>query len=258
MFLIDTHCHIDDEQFLDKKEIIENFVSCGGEIAINMGCDEKSSKTGLELAKEYLNVYCGVGVHPENVNKTNSETLKNIETLAKSEKCVAIGEIGLDYHFEPFDKDKQIEVFVSQIDIANKLKLPISIHSRDATLDMVNILKENRDKLSHGAVMHCFSGSRETAKVLLDLGLYIGFGGTVTFKNSVKTVEVASYVPLDRMLTETDSPYLAPSPLRGTRNEPKNVGLVIEFLSTLRGKDREEFSQIIKDNTLRLFTKIKK
>ena len=258
MLLIDTHCHIDDEKFTNKKEIYDNFVSCGGEIAINMGCDEKSSQSGLELSKMFPNVYFGVGVHPENVDKVNDETFFKIEELAKDVKCVAIGEIGLDYHYEPFDKNKQIEVFERQIELANKLKLPISIHSRDATLDIVNILKAFKDKLSFGAVMHCFSGSCETAKILLDMGVYISFGGTVTFKNSVKAVEVASFVPLDKMLTETDCPYLAPTPLRGTVNEPKNVELVMGFLANLRGKDKEEFAEIIKENTLRLFTKIKK
>ncbi|MBQ0099770.1 MAG: TatD family hydrolase, partial [Firmicutes bacterium] len=165
---------------------------------------------------------------------------------------------GLDYHFEPFDKNKQIEIFTRQIEMAYKLKLPISIHSRDATFDMVEILKAYRDKLIYGAVMHCYSGSCETAKILLDLGLYLGFGGTVTFKNAVKTVEVASMVPLDRILTETDCPYLAPTPLRGSRNEMKNVKFVAEFLSKLRGIREEDFSKIVCDNTLRLFTKIKK
>ena len=257
MFLIDTHCHLEDPKFENKEEIVNNFSSNGGIIAINMGCDLNTSIMCKNLAEKYDVVYFGAGWHPQDVSYCTDSDFEKMAELTNHPKCVSVGEVGLDYYFEPYDKIKQQEVFIKQIELASKTHLPLSIHSREATLDMLNILKEYKSKLDFSGTLHCFSGSKETAKILLDLGFYISFGGTVTFKNSVKAVEVAKYIPLDRMLTETDCPYLAPTPLRGTRNEPKNVALVEEFLATLREIDREEMGEILKENTLRLFNKIK-
>jgi TatD DNase family protein len=182
--------------------------------------------------------------------------LCRISALTSHEKCLAVGEIGLDYYWKPFDKEKQKEVFIKQIELANQSKLPICIHSRDATLDTLTILKENKSKLSNGLVFHCFSGSVETAREVLDLGSYISFAGPLTFKNSRYTVEVAKFAPEDRCLTETDSPYLAPHPLRGTVNSPKNVSIIAAFLASVKGMEVERLAEQVFKNAKTLFKKL--
>ncbi len=253
---IDTHCHIDDEKLNAKDSVVENMKNNNVKIAINMGCDLTSSKVSKELSKKYNEIYFGAGVHPENVSFVKGGDLKKIEEMFGDYKCVAVGEIGLDYHYEPFDKNKQIEIFVEQLSLAKKYNLPVSIHSRDSTGDMMEILRSNRD-LIVGGVMHCFSGSKETAKELINLGLCIGFGGTLTFKNSISAVDCAKYLPLEYILTETDSPYLAPVPFRGSVNEPKNVKYVAEKLAEIKGVGIEKIEEQIEINTRRVFNKIK-
>lgn len=255
--LFDTHAHIIDEKFENPDIIVQNFIKENGYAVINMGCNLESSKQGMVLSEKHPSVYFGAGFHPSDIDTFNEDSFNEIKRLSKHEKCVAIGEIGLDYYWQPYDKNKQIEVFINQLEFANQVKLPISIHSREATGDMINLLKKYKNKLSGGATMHCFSGSIETAKTLLDLGLYISFGGTLTFKNANKLLEVAKYVPIDRILTETDCPYLAPTPLRGSRNEPKNVRYVVEFLAFVRGVNYNSMCEQLKENTVRLFNKIK-
>ncbi len=253
---IDTHCHLHDAKFDNVGQIVDNFIRDGVNVAINMGCCFATSEMGKLLSERFSNVYFGAGCHPSDSNGFDDNELANIKALTTHDKCVAIGEIGLDYYWKPFNKQKQIECFIRQIELANECKLPISIHSRDATADTLNILKENKSNLTHGAVMHCYSGSKETARELLNLGIYISFAGPLTFKNGAKAREVAEYVPNDFLLTETDSPYLAPEPLRGTRNEPKNVALITAFLASLKGVDLESFSLKILDNAKRLFKKL--
>ncbi len=253
---IDTHCHLHDEKYLDIDGVVKAFVKDGVSVAINMGCSAQSSIKGKELSEKYQQIYFATGCHPSDVDKFDDVEFEQIAKLTEHPKCVAVGEIGLDYHWEGFDKDQQKKGFIVQLELAKNSKLPVSIHSRDATEDMLNLLKSNKDKLLYGGVMHCFSGSIETARELLNLGLYISFAGPLTFKNAGKLLEVAKYVPEDRCLTETDSPYLAPHPLRGTVNEPKNVSLVSAFLSQLKGKEVGSFAQTLMLNAKTLFKKI--
>lgn len=255
---VDTHCHLDDEKFSDVSEVIQKMRAEKVKIAIDMGCDFKSSKRAESLSELYSEVYFAAGVHPENVTEDYKKELKKIEKLLSEKRCVAVGEIGLDYHYEPFNRELQKEVFALQLELANAYDLPVSIHSRDATEDTLRILKDNKNKLKHSGVMHCFSGSVETAKELLKLGFYFGFGGTVTFKNSVKAVECAEFLPADAILTETDSPYLAPVPKRGSLNEPTNIPLILKKLSEIKGIDEEVLKNRVYLNTLDLFYKIEK
>ena len=165
-----------------------------------------------------------------------------------------MGEIGLDYHYQPFDKEKQAAAFIRQIELANELKLPIVVHSRDACLDTLNIIKAHRPK--YGGTMHCFSGSKETARDYLNLGFYLSFGGTLTFKNAVRAVEVVKFAPIDRILTETDSPYLSPEPFRGQVNTPKNIPIIAKRLAEIRGVEVGVIEEAVYRNTTTLFPKI--
>lgn len=254
---VDTHCHLHDEKLSDTDLVVKEYLTAGVDIAINMACCALTSERGMALAEKYPSVYFGTGCHPSDSNLFDDNEFERIARLTSHPKCVAVGEIGLDYYWKPFDKEKQKEVFIKQIELANQCKLPISIHSRDATQDMLNILKDNKEKLSHGAVMHCFSGSVETAKEVLKLGLYISFAGPLTFKNANTLLDVAKIVPLDMCLTETDCPYLAPHPLRGTVNGPKNVPIITAKLAELKNIDICEMASIVTANTKRLFNKIK-
>lgn len=250
---VDTHCHLDDEkfaQFLTAKDLGLDKVK----VAITMGCNLKGSVDCKNLSEKFDNLYFGAGFHPGNQKDYNKQDFISLKELFSHPKCVAVGEIGLDYHWEPFDKQKQSDLLILQLDLADKLDLPVSLHSRDSTLDMINVLKSFSPK-SRG-VMHCFSGSKETAKILLDLGYYISFAGTLTFKNAVNLKEVASYVPMDRILTETDSPYLAPHPLRGTLNSPSNIGIICDTLAQIKGVSIEEMAKTVYQNTKTLFKKI--
>ncbi len=255
---VDTHCHLDDEKFKDDLDkIVGEFRAAGVKIAVNVGCDAASSERVKSQAEKYDGVYFAAGIHPSEADKVKDGDIEKIFGLARHEKCVAIGEIGLDYYWDKSFKEKQKELFVEQIRLAEELKLPVNVHVRDALGDAVEILKANKKRLVCGGVMHCFSGSVETAKELINLGFYISFGGTLTFKNSRTAVEVAKFVPKDRMLTETDSPYLAPEPFRGTVNSPKNIPFIAQKLAEIRGETVEETARAVYENTLRLFTKIK-
>lgn len=249
---VDTHCHLDDTRFNVDDEV-NNYLRVGVTKVINVGCNALSSKIGQELSKKHQSIYFGAGFHPSDANEYNQNTEDEIVKLFSDDKCVAVGEIGLDYHWEPYDKQVQQKVFLRQLELASEFKLPVSVHSRDATEDMLKLLKDNKSKLAYGGVMHCFSGSTETAKILLDLGFYLGFGGTVTFKNAKKTVEVASLCPNDRILTETDCPYLSPEPYRGQTNSPKNIPIITSFIAKLKDIDNVEFASIVMKNAEKLF-----
>ena len=240
---IDTHCHLHDDKLKDTDEVVKEYLRDSVDVVINAACCAETSEKGKILAEKYPSVYFMTGCHPSDSNGFNDNELTRIEKLTTHNKCVAVGEIGLDYYWKPFDKDQQKKVFVEQIELADRAKLPICIHSRDATLDTLNILKQNKSKLTNGVVLHCFSGSVETAAEVLKLGCYISFAGPLTFKNSRHTVEVAKFVPLDMCLTETDSPYLAPHPLRGTVNSPKNVSIIAAFLAGVKGLEVEKLAE---------------
>ena len=254
---IDTHCHLSDEKFLDKNQVIKDFVSANVDFVIDVGYDLNSSDSALNLARRYGNVFCALGIHPDSAQTVDDNALICLEKLLKEEKCVALGEIGLDYHYEGYDKNVQKKAFVSQMELAFSLGLPVSIHSRDCTEDMLKILKENKEKLANGFVMHCFAGSKETAKILFDLGAFISFAGTVTFKNAVNVQEVACYLPIERILTETDSPYLAPHPFRGKLNSPSLVPLVAEKIASLRQIETEILAEQVKKNAKEIFKKLR-
>lgn len=257
MEFFDSHAHYNDEKFKEERdELIKNIYSEGVTRVINAGYSLESSKKALEIAKKYDFMNVIVGISPNDIQELKKEDLQEIEDLAKNKKVVAIGEIGLDYYWQPYDKKKQNEVFIKQIELAKECKLPISIHSRDATFDMLSVLKDNKDKLTYGAVMHCFSGSKETAAELLKLGLYISFAGPLTFKNANAILEVAKFVPDDMCLTETDSPYLSPHPLRGKVNGPKNVGIILAKLAEIKGTTIEKLAPIIMKNAKTLFYKL--
>ncbi len=252
---IDTHCHIDDEKFSDTDVIVENYLKEKVISVVNMGCNLESSLNGKKLSEIYDSVYFAAGYHPSDVEDFSFEKEIEIEKLCQNPKCVAVGEIGLDYHYEPYDKNKQIDAFIRQIDLAYRNGLPFCVHSRDATLDTLNVLKSNKNKLNNGFIIHCFSGSKETAKEYLDLGGFIGFGGTLTFKNSERIKEVAKFIPKDRILTETDSPYLSPEPFRGKINEPKNIPVIAKYLKNLRGETQDFYIQL-KSNAENIFKKL--
>lgn len=254
---VDTHCHLHDPKLVDTDQVVKDYLLSGVDIVINMACCAFTSEKGKELAEKYPSVYFGTGCHPSDAGGFDEQEFDRIKKLTTHPKCVAVGEIGLDYYWKPFDKEKQMQAFLAQIDLANECKLPISIHSRDATQDMLNVLKDNKSKLSNGAVMHCFSGSVETAKEIIKMGIYISFAGPLTFKNANTLLEVAKFVPDDMCLTETDCPYLAPHPLRGTLNSPKNVPIITAKLAELKAKSVDDMAKIVMANTKRLFNKIK-
>ncbi|KMY46171.1 hydrolase TatD [Bacillus sp. FJAT-27916] len=251
--LFDTHVHLNDDQFdEDLEEVIERARENGVERVVVVGFDEKTIKRAIELIDTYDFMYAAIGWHPVDAIDLTDSYLEWIEELTAHPKVVAIGEIGLDYHWDKSPKDVQQVVFRRQIQLAKKLNLPIIIHNREATEDVVTILEEE-GAAEVGGIMHCFSGSPETAKRCLDMNFYISLGGPVTFKNAIKPKEVAKAVPLDRLLIETDCPYLAPHPYRGKRNEPSYVRLVAEQIADLKEVSFEEVAKATTENANRLF-----
>ena len=252
--MLDSHCHLNDERiYSDRKEIIERAISVGVDTLLVVGWDLPSSKLAISIANEFPNVYASVGIHPENLDGVSDEMLKEIEELAQNEKVVAIGEIGLDYHWykEKSEHDNQKIWFIKQIELANKLHLPLSIHAREATEDTYTILKEHTPL--YGAVLHCYSGSKEMMDKFLSLGLYFGFDGPITYKNAITPKECVIHCPLDKILTETDSPYLPPVPFRGQRNEPSHIKEIFKQMALLKNIDEERLEKQIERNFSKLF-----
>ncbi|QSZ27432.1 TatD family hydrolase [Aceticella autotrophica] len=249
--LVDSHAHLEDEKFNDDRE--EIIKRCQKELTflINVGSNIDTSKKSIELSKKYDFIYASVGIHPQysqqEINKINM-----IEELAKNKKVVAIGEIGLDYHYEEPAKEFQKQVFTEHIRLAKKLKLPVIIHDREAHKDVLEIIKKEWDKELKG-VFHSYSGSVEMAFQCIEMNFYISLAGPVTFKNARKTVEVAEKIPIDKLLIETDSPYLTPEPLRGKRNDPTNVKYVAKKIAEIRNKNFEEISEKTAENAQKLF-----
>ncbi|MED3690056.1 TatD family hydrolase [Peribacillus butanolivorans] len=251
--LFDTHVHVNAEQFNeDLEDVIERAQDAGVNNMVVVGFDRPTITRAMELIETYDFMYAAVGWHPVDAIDMTEEDLKWIEELSSHPKVVAIGEMGLDYHWDKSPKAIQMEVFRKQIRLAKKVGLPIIIHNREATADIVNILKEE-EASEVGGIMHCFSGSAETAMECIDMNFYISLGGPVTFKNAKKPKEVAAAVPLDRLLIETDCPYLAPHPYRGKRNEPSYVKLVAEQIAEIKQLSVEEVSQATTDNAKKLF-----
>ncbi|MFD0962143.1 TatD family hydrolase [Paenibacillus chungangensis] len=251
--LFDTHTHLDSKKFEgDRDGVIQRAQEAGVGLCVNIGFDRETIPTTIALAEAYDFIYAAVGWHPVDSIHMKPEDLEWIEELCSHEKVVAIGEIGLDYHWDTSPKEVQHRVFREQIALARKVDKPIVIHNRDAHEDVVRILREeNADEV--GGVMHCFSGSWETAKKCLDMGFYISFGGPVTFKNARVPKEVLEKVPLDRLLIETDCPYLSPHPFRGKRNEPSYVTYVAQSAAELKGISLEELAIITMENGKKCF-----
>ncbi|MGG0791802.1 TatD family hydrolase [Peribacillus simplex] len=251
--LFDTHVHVNAEQFNeDLEDVIDRAKEAGVNNMVVVGFDRPTIIRAMELIEAYDFMYAAVGWHPVDAIDMTEEDLQSIEELSNHPKVVAIGEMGLDYHWDKSPKDVQMEVFRKQIRLAKKVGLPIIIHNREATADIVNILKEE-EASRVGGIMHCFSGSAETALECINMNFYISLGGPVTFKNAKKPKEVAAAVPLDRLLIETDCPYLAPHPYRGKRNEPSYVKLVAEQIAEIKQLTLEEVSQATTENAKKLF-----
>lgn len=247
----DTHAHYDDEAFdSDRMEILADLFTAEIDGIINPGCDVKSSETAAELSGKFDNMYFAAGIHPENLSDYTEGSLLKIEKLAMHPKCVAIGEIGLDYYWDTSQKDLQKKVFSAQCELAVRLDKPVIVHDRDAHADSFETVCS-----VHGlrGVFHCYSGSAEMARELLKCGWFLGFDGPITYKNARKTLEVLETCPLDRILIETDSPYLSPVPKRGTRNDSSNLKYIVEKIAEIKNLKPEEISAISADNARRLF-----
>lgn len=251
--LFDTHVHLNAEQFEDDlSEVIERATQAGVERMVVVGFDRSTIQKALELVEAYDFIYASVGWHPVDAIDMTDEDLRWIEELSSHPKVVALGEMGLDYYWDKSPKDIQQDVFRKQIRLAKKVKLPIIIHNREATADLVTILKEEgADEV--GGIMHCFSGSVEIAKECMEMNFYISLGGPVTFKNAKKPKEVAKEIPLDKLLIETDCPYLAPHPYRGKRNEPAYVKLVAEQIAELKGISLADVAKKTTENAKKIF-----
>ncbi|WP_026908521.1 TatD family hydrolase [Paucisalibacillus globulus] len=251
--LFDTHVHMNAEQFKqDRDEVIKRAFETGVNYMVVVGFDRETIPLAIEIAEQYETIYAAVGWHPVDAIDMTDEDLEWIEELSSHPKVVALGEMGLDYHWDKSPKDIQKEVFRKQIQLAKKVKMPIIIHNREATEDIIEILQEENAK-EVGGIMHCYNDSVKYVQTCLDMNFYISLGGPVTFKNAPLPKEVAVEVPLDRLLIETDAPFLAPHPNRGKRNEPAYVELVAEKIAELRGISFEEFSNQTTENALRFF-----
>lgn len=253
MNLFDTHTHLDAPQFdEDREETIRRAVENGVSRMINVGFNRETIPSTMKLAETHDFIYAAVGWHPQDAITMKEGDLEWIASLCSHEKVVAIGEIGLDYYWDTSPKDVQHRVLRQQIGLARELGMPIVIHNRDAHEDIVKILRE--EKASEvGGVMHSYSGSWETAKLCLNMGFHLSFGGPITFKNARQPKEVLAQVPMDRLLIETDSPYLTPHPYRGKRNESANVRLVAEAAAQIKGVEVEEIARITTQNALERF-----
>ena len=251
MILFDTHAHMIDGRYdEDREELLKKMREEGlaGHIEVTAEADDLDA--AFELSNTHRGVYLAVGIHPDGADSYSYDTEERIEEFCAFKKTVAIGEIGLDYHWGDDNKAAQQDMFIRQLELAKRLGKPVIIHSRDAAKDTLDILRE------HGGgrgVLHCFSGSVETAREVIAMGYYIGIGGTVTFKNNKKTVAVAREIPIERILLETDSPYLAPTPHRGERNMPIYTGLVAECIAEIRGITADEVAASALENAKKLF-----
>lgn len=247
----DSHAHLDDTRFDgDRTEIFDTLKEHDIGLVMNVGCDLPSSERSVALAERYPFVYAAVGSHPDDADHVDGRLLDRYRALAAHPKVRAIGEIGLDYHYEDIPRARQIIAFEEQLELAETLKKPVIVHEREAHGDATDIVRRHPDVRG---VFHCFSGSKELALWLVERGWYIGFTGVLTFKNARKAVETAQVLPLDRILIETDCPYMAPEPYRGRRNDSRYVPLVAKKLAELRGLTPEEAGSITTENARRLF-----
>lgn len=247
----DTHAHYDDEKFDENRDIlIEEMHSNGVDYIINIGADMESSLKSMELAKKYDFIYAAVGVHPHEVENMTEADIDRLREYSKYEKVAAIGEIGLDYYYDFSPRDKQRYWFEKQLDLAAELDLPVSIHSRDAAQETFDIIKNSGVRKG---VIHAYSGSVEMARDYINMGFYIGVGGVVTFKNAKKLIDVVRFVPMEKILLETDSPYLSPVPLRGTVNNSQNLKYVADKIGEIKQISSEKVCEITSQNAKVVF-----
>ena len=250
--LFDTHAHMDDLAFQeDRESILEGLADKGVGLVMNPGCSLASSRNAVALAEKYSFVYAAVGSHPDVADEVNEEALEEYRKLCKlHEKVKAIGEIGIDYHYEDIPRERQLKAFRMQMELAREVGLPVIVHEREAHEDGMAVVREFPDVTG---VFHCYSGSAEMARQLVDKGWYIGFTGVLTFKNARKAIETAQAIPIDRIVLETDCPYMAPVPHRGKRNDPGYLCHMAEKLAEVRGLSLEEIHQITFENGKRLY-----
>ena len=250
--LFDTHAHLDDRAFdADREALLASLPGQGLGLVMNPGCSLESSRNASRLAQEYDYIYAAAGSHPDAADEVNGDVLEEYRKLCKlSPKIKASGEIGLDYHYEDIPREIQLKAFRSQMELARELNLPVIVHEREAHEDGMAVV---RDFPEVTGVFHCYSGSAEMARQLVDRGWYIGFTGVLTFKNARKAVEVASSIPLERIVLETDCPYMAPEPFRGKRNHPGYLYRMAEKLAEIRGLSMEEIQTITEENGKRLY-----
>ena len=249
--LFDTHAHLNDPAFdEDREELILGLKEKGVEFVMNVGCCLESSKDCIALAEKYPFIYASVGTHPDAADEVNDQVLEEYKKMAQHPKVLAIGEIGADYYYETIPREIQLKAFRMQMELARELKMPVIIHEREAHDDGMRIVKEFKDVTG---VFHCYSGSAEMARQLVNMGWYIGFTGVLTFKNARKAVETAEQIPLDRIVLETDCPFMAPDPFRGKRNDPGYLYRMAEKLAELRDISVEEVHAITMENAKRLY-----
>lgn len=251
--IFDTHAHYDDDAFDEDRDILlQSMVPGGVGRIVNVGANMVTSGNTMELIEQYEYIYGAVGVHPTDTGDTKEADMEQLIRWAQHPKVVAIGEIGLDYYYDEPEKDIQKHWFLRQLEVGRQVKLPVIIHSREAAKDTVELMKE-ADAASIGGVVHCYSYTKELAREFLNMDFYIGIGGVVTFKNARKIKEAIEYIPLEKLVLETDSPYLAPVPFRGKRNSSLNIPYVIEAIAELKGISKEEVEAVTWENGKRLY-----
>ena len=247
----DTHAHYENKRYdEDRDTLLGSMPDAGISLILNAGCSVESSKFSLEMADRYPFIYSSVGVHPHDSKEMTDKTIDALRQLLSHPKAVAVGEIGLDFHYDFSPRDVQRKRFREQLELARCVNKPVIIHMRDATSDTLDLIRDYRDLTG---VFHCFPGSWETANILLDMGWYISFTGVITFKNARKSLEVLEKIPLDRLLLETDCPYMAPEPNRGRRNSSLYLPYIAEKVADLRGMDVDEIARVTSENGKRLF-----
>ena len=252
---IDSHCHLTDKRYTSVKDVVDTCRQNGTGILVDVGWNRENSFLARDNAQSFDGVYFAAGIHPSEANVVTQDDVGAIETLLSHPKCIALGEIGLDYHYDDCDRSRQIRLFEAQLDLLKKHDLPVIIHSRDASNDLYQVLKSNANLLKNGFLMHCYSESLEQAKRYLDLGGYFAFGGVITFKNSKKD-DIVRAIPLDRLMAETDAPYMTPVPFRGQLNTPDKVMYVYDHLAKILSVEGDLLQDVIEKNFRTFFKKV--
>ena len=252
--IFDTHAHYDDEAFNDDRDaLLKSLPEQGVGKVVDIAASVESLEQVTQLSHQYDHVYCALGIHPEEVGAMDDAVFARLSRLAsQEEKCLAIGEIGLDYYWQEVPRDVQKDWFVRQLDLARELQKPVVIHSREAAADTIDIMKQQHAE-EIGGVVHCYSYSVESAKIFYNMGFYFGIGGVLTYKNARKLVEAVDYIPMDRIVLETDCPYLSPVPNRGKRNSSLNIPYVVDKIAEIKGISPEEVRRITWENAHKLY-----